>query len=28
VPRDVFLQGDADAIVVDLVARAGWEALA
>ena len=27
VPRDVFLQGDADAIVVDLVARAGWGAL-
>ena len=27
VPRDVFLQGDADAIVVDLVERAGWEAL-
>ena len=24
VPRDVFLQGDADAIVVDLVERAGW----
>ena len=28
VPRDVFLQGDADAIVEELVARAGWEALA
>ena len=27
VPRDVFLQGDADAIVVDLVERAGWGAL-